>query len=132
MTPAYAYLSGSGAADAVLDVIDDLGVSFASVASAEIAKEEGWIVQIELESIVSVGRTITLHYNNVKVQRHLTIPDDEPARIEAYSGAIVAVDVTYRLTGRNDTIPQYPADEPKDVTVDYAANGSGMVKFALG
>ena len=73
-TPSYAFLSGSGAAAAGLDVIDDLGMSFASVASAEIAKEAGWIVEIELESIVKVGRTITLHYNNVRVQRHLTIP----------------------------------------------------------
>ena len=52
-TPSYAFLSGSGAAAAGLDVIDDLGASIASVASsvdsAEIAKEAGWIVEIELE-----------------------------------------------------------------------------------
>ena len=127
MTPAYAYLSGSGAADAKLDVIDDRGTSISDLTDTDAAKAEGWIVKITLKSSVSVGRTITLHYNNVRVQRDLTIPDDAPARIEAYSGAVELANV--EGTDRDETLPQYPADEPKDVTVDYAANGSGTVTF---
>ena len=128
VTDAYAFLSGSGAADAGLDVIDDSGASIASLTAdaVEDAKAAGWIVQIELGSSVRVGRTITLHYNNVTVQRHLTV--DDPARIEVYSGK--EIDPVLN-DGPPINLPQYPANEPKDITVDYAANGSGTVTFAL-
>ena len=64
----------------------------------------------------------------MRVQRKLTIPDDAPARIEIYSGTpLVEDEITLP--------PQYPAgvatDATRDITVDYAANGSGMVTFDM-
>ena len=143
-TPSYAYLSGSGAADAGLKLIGDDGTSFTSAnlldgdgeetPTAGDAREAGWIVQIELGSSVSVGRTITLHYNNVEVQRELTT-DDAPARIEIYSGTPLEDEDPNDGVDESEYPPQYPAgvakDATKDVTVDYAANGSGMVTFDL-
>ena len=121
----YVYLGGSTSRleGTKISVINDAGHdAFEADGDRDdgVTAAGGWFVRIVIGSKrVSKNGTIVLKYNDVTVQRRLTI--DDPASVEVFSGPPVE--------GLPQLPPQFPVTEQKEVAVIHAADGSGMVTF---